>query len=445
MPARGRFGDLHRCGPQEELRSLSLQQLDEEMAQTLDKKLKRCQDPASHKPVWEVVNVENIVSPGLLQGFVSTAKELSHMEDAAEHLAPTVAFHGTWERNNINSIVEEGFLQAGDVTGKGQLVPMASGAMWGQGIYVSPSFAKAAQYACFDSRGHAVMFVSLLLPGRCHRYTQREVDEVYRQMAKNPSFCGDWWHKDGMHTHCTVDAEEMIVYENQLLLPVFLLTFSLRGCAAPPTLVPTAMAKLNAAVSSPASYDKLKKRKRRKRMEALKVDAEDSSRADRKSFTFHQLPMGPGKDEMWVGSLTPITLEHVTGSPPAETRSHMVFLLDKSNSMGANFRKLLLPACAQLYTRLQPASCSVVMFGKTVTTYSSKQVTSAAFFESPAATKTVLEGATDLLGGIKAGVNLALKGVAPVALAGQAPHPLQIVLPLLSRAAVDPTAVCTCR
>jgi len=410
MPATSKeFVSLHRRGLAEVTAALTLQDLDEQLAKALQHKMNMCKDEYN-MPIWGIVNVENIVSPSLLQRFIAVITDLNTDADAANHLAPTIAFHGTWDRGNIDDIAAGGFVAAGDLTQDGALIGTQTGAVWGQGIYVSPQFNTAAGYAYFDSRGHSCLFVSVCLPGRCHRYTVAEVDLVRKEMRETfHNRSHDWWHKDDCHSHCTPDAREMIIYESGHLLPVFLVTFAPRGCEALPSPVPTTMAQSQAALSG-ESYDKVKKQRRAKRLQALEAAAGAPSGDSRPSFVFQQLPTAPGDCEYWLGSLTPVSMERLVGVPPAETRTHVVFLLDKSNSMGSNFRKLLLPACGQLHQRLQPTSASVVLFGQTVDIFASDKVTGAAFFDTPAITSTVLEGATDLIGGLTAAVNLALSG-----------------------------------
>src|SRR5438067_327531 len=57
----------------------------------------------------------------------------------------------------------------------------------------------------------------------------------------------------------------------------------------------------------------------------------------------------------------------------------MVYILDKSKSMGSTFSRLMLPACSMLHNKIAPDAASVVFFGETVTTHI---VNHASFFES---------------------------------------------------------------
>ncbi len=75
--------------------------------------------------------------------------------------------------------------------------------------------------------------------------------------------------------------------------------------------------------------------------------------------------------------LEPLNPELLT----APTHVRLIFILDKSKSMGKAFSRMVMPACSMLYRRLTPDSTNSVFFGETVT---SSVVNNVSFFEENA-------------------------------------------------------------
>ncbi len=86
----------------------------------------------------------------------------------------------------------------------------------------------------------------------------------------------------------------------------------------------------------------------------------------------------------------------------------LLFLLDKSASMGSSFAKMVVPSCKHLYRTLNPSECQIILFGKTVDLIPAHRVrdAGAAFFDSLA---VPLEDATNFLGGVEKAVDVMLR------------------------------------
>jgi hypothetical protein len=84
----------------------------------------------------------------------------------------------------------------------------------------------------------------------------------------------------------------------------------------------------------------------------------------------------------------------------------MIYILDKSASMGKTFANLVLPGCAMLHRKINPEAAHVVLFGETVT---SQAISNSHFFETDAMKNTPLEEATDIAGGFQRAMEIALR------------------------------------
>ena len=90
----------------------------------------------------------------------------------------------------------------------------------------------------------------------------------------------------------------------------------------------------------------------------------------------------PGTKDKFLVNLSDDVLEPLDSeilSSPTQVR--LLFMLDRSRSMGKTFSRIVMPACSMLYRRLSPDSCHVILFGETVT---SASVQNANYFEENA-------------------------------------------------------------
>lgn len=136
-------------------------------------------------------------------------------------------------------------------------------------------------------------------------------------------------------------------------------------------------------------------------MEAKEVSMVRERKKHReRGLVAYKLPTPKGQH--WMVSITP---EQLCGDVD-EVR--LIFVLDKSASMGSSFAKMVLPACKHLYRAITPNECQVVLFGQTVELIPANRVrdAGAGFFDS---LQVKLEEATNFMGGVTKAVDVILR------------------------------------
>ena len=115
----------------------------------------------------EVVNVENVLRPDLINRFKGYRKHLQqkyiqgHQRTTSTLANIEVAYHGTYA-NNMYSIVKNGLVVPVEKNRYG--VQVAHGSRYGTGIYVSPQINFSLHY----SRGEGRLLIVAVLPGKKH-------------------------------------------------------------------------------------------------------------------------------------------------------------------------------------------------------------------------------------------------------------------------------------
>jgi len=112
-------------------------------------------------------------------------------------------------------------------------------------------------------------------------------------------------------------------------------------------------------------------------------------------FTFCPLPGAENLYQVQVEGFHP-GVDDVKAKLDKKGKLHnrLVFILDKSGSMGSTFSQLVCPGAKMLYDTLKPDSCEVVLFGQKV---DSREVKDSDYFTKEMR-KTSLEGATNIAG-----------------------------------------------
>ena len=376
---------------------------------------------------FKLLSLENISSHHLVKLFVQKAVQLEEEyaraddREKAQYMMPLITFHGTSDRKNVESIKQSGILSAGDHSREGLPIYMAHGNTYGAGTYVSPSLEKADVYAFRDKYNQRQVFVSLALPGHTNMLR-------LQNNKKNKS----WMRTDAIthHSRLTEDQQELILFDSAQCLPLFLMTYNEDGACAMASIayVDLSVAALTRlAINESRKYDE--KAGNKKSCDYKKGDPESAASSKAVSSTswrdlqiaeerakrleydpvLHFFPV-PGTGGAWhTCALSTADLE--LRFPTLETtvpsvNKVLIFILDRSASLGSHFRRIVLPACAQLYTALQPTQAQAVFFGSSVST---TLIESASAFERNELTHMSLEDATNIAGGLDAAADLALK------------------------------------
>eukprot|EP01105_Mastigella_eilhardi_P020277 TRINITY_DN4818_c0_g1_i2.p1 TRINITY_DN4818_c0_g1~~TRINITY_DN4818_c0_g1_i2.p1 ORF type:complete len:1734 (+),score=360.62 TRINITY_DN4818_c0_g1_i2:61-5262(+) len=369
-----------------------------------------------------IVGVEHVLSPRLLKAFTeqwlqllakrtaSSPSSSTKSGDTHPFYAPIVAFHGTW-RSNVESIKESGLVAPWDLAGD-NVVTVSTGSAFGVGIYVSQKFEVAHNYAACDSRGRFQVFVSLVAPGRAFHITNELLGDNSYSRCYAPA-------SPDCDSHVAPDNWAVVLFQSSQCLPVLLLTYGSPGvpllpvCALQTAALPTKAQerehRRRAMIQWRALHRQTQAQKHKRTEHGTEQEkhdeesqmAKDTAHGMEHNLCFYRVP---GSSHLWM---LPLSMQladtlHEGGAPP--TAVHLIFILDKSQSMGYTFKKLLLPACGQLHSALDPDTCSGVFFGKTVDVH--HPIASPQFFASPAAQATPLEPATNLLGGFSRAMEL---------------------------------------
>jgi hypothetical protein len=85
-------------------------------------------------------------------------------------LSPFLAFHATPFQSNVEKIIEMGVLAPGDqIATTGEFLPMAHGARYGPGVYLTPDISLTSCYGYSDVKARRQALCCLVIPGRAHQ------------------------------------------------------------------------------------------------------------------------------------------------------------------------------------------------------------------------------------------------------------------------------------
>ncbi|KAJ3290197.1 hypothetical protein HDU79_003447 [Rhizoclosmatium sp. JEL0117] len=157
-------------GIRSHLADLSLQSL-------LEVAEKHAKTQCSESNLGNVFHIHPIASRKLLDAFIE--KHLALLETDSQIWTPSLAFHATCNKDFIPSIITNGVLGAGDFTEDGTYIPMRHGAMYGQGIYVSPSMQYADRYSFEDQMENKQVIVCLVLPGNAKHLSEPKTKDEW--------------------------------------------------------------------------------------------------------------------------------------------------------------------------------------------------------------------------------------------------------------------------
>jgi hypothetical protein len=117
----------------------------------------------------------------------------------------------------------------------------------------------------------------------------------------------------------------------------------------------------------------------------------------------------------------PVAIEDLQ---PAPVR--VVFLLDRSKSMGSSFQRLVLPACKHLYRALNPSSAQVLLFGSSVELIGADKLREKGptFFDS---LQVTLEDETNLVGAMERATDVILRDLEKIR-ADKEPEPTFLIV-----------------
>ncbi|KAI9335279.1 hypothetical protein BDR26DRAFT_866041 [Obelidium mucronatum] len=330
-----------------------------------------------------ILHVHPIASRRLLDNFLTKHTEL--MNTISNPVwGPTFAFHSTCDKDFIPSIIDNGLLGAGDYTTDGELIPMLHGAIYGNGIYASPSFAFADQYGFQDYMENKQIIMCLVAPGRAKPIQQpvlfsKEWETHYIQVANQPI-------ETGFDSHI-LHKKQIVVRESSQILPLLLITYESNH--------PIGFAQKTAAVNS--------------RMLKALANAESYMEKELESIEMHPLVSFSESAEKYFTLTIPSTISMYQPFQRKKThvKTHLILLIDRSKSMRKRaYTKLVLPACSLLTKKVGAARTDAIFFGSTVTTFPNIKN---GFFESDKAVGMELENGTDIMGAYKAAVEIALR------------------------------------
>lgn len=328
-----------------------------------------------------IVSIQSLFHHQMFQKFSSLINQ--QLNNNEPSYAPCIGYHCTWNRSNIPSILDNGLLAPGELTNDGQSIGSGC-ALWGKGLYLSPSFVKANQYSFKDEGNFRQMFVSLVSLGKSHRpvgyYTDliKWLTEVVQMDI--PSDCDSIVSEDQI---------EFVVKSGEQILPVFLITYG-----------PSEIIQKRSTLNPKIQYDDPNDQ----------IDTKDPSlkleKAEVGSF-FHRLPEIDSQNRYWLLQLNQSSW-HVRKSMCKKTSIKMIYIIDKSKSMGQiAFSRLVAPTCTTLNQIIQPDSTSIVFFGRNVDCRSFSEHQRIRFdqlFE-----QIELENATNIASGIESATDVALK------------------------------------
>ncbi|KAJ3241463.1 hypothetical protein HDU81_000515 [Chytriomyces hyalinus] len=329
----------------------------------------------------EVFHVAVIARRDALDKFA--AKHAALLGAEAKCATPAFAFHGTWNNDFMPSIVENGLLPPGSFTDTGMYIHQSNGAIFGCGIYVSPSSSLANCYSFEDEMENRQLIVCLVVPGNVKylRYETKEEHEYLAEHVVNKAI------HEGYDSHVVVGSK-IVLREATQVFPLLLVSYGQR----------TNIAQQSASIASQLS----------KLTPPTKVPPSISARPLITPAN-PQPENQPDFQNYWTLTVTS-DLIHNLGMNCDTYNTHLHLLIDRSKSIGRSaFRNLVLPACSLILTKFQPQRADAIFFGSTVEQHTN--VNSSFFSARADITGMELQFGSHLLEAYSRAVNTALQCV----------------------------------
>lgn len=284
---------------------------------------------------WRLLSVQPILSPTVLHRFVVKCHEIygpimqqpnsqilskyglkqcssdgNASAIRAEYVLPCVCYHGTSE-NALKNIRNDGILAAGDINSSGEVINMIHGAVYGDGVYLSPDPRLAASYGHRDINGTVTFMAALTAPGRMkelknERTTPRVIYDQDRNVKIKAPKSKPSPSPSPSHCSVTSDGLQYIFVNSDQVLPLFLVTvtpssstvtidsdgdmssfsnFSLRAKPAPSNFVRSYLKSLTTIRKNILEHEE--------KDITFENDRSDASR------TFYRMYQVPGQELLW--------------------------------------------------------------------------------------------------------------------------------------------------
>ncbi|KAJ3025036.1 UNVERIFIED_CONTAM: hypothetical protein HDU68_007545 [Siphonaria sp. JEL0065] len=344
---------------------------------------KHVESSISESNLGTLLQAYPIVTKKLVEKFLAKHQELFNKTKV---WTPTFAFHATANKDFIPSIIENGLLGAGDFTADGDYISTQHGALYGKGIYVSPSVAFADNYSFDDYMENKQLVLCLVNPGNVLFVTEptspKEWQEHWNYMANRPI-------KEGADSHI-LHKKQFVLKESSQILPLLLCTYGGSN------LVKQKQAAQYSATSKSLDYHE---ERVGKKLEKIVMDPLLS-----RSVVPTTIPSNT--DKFYTLTLSPSILQRLDPNTTT-TETHLILLLDRSKSIGRRtFQKLVLPACSLLTKKVGATRTDAIFFGDTVDQFPHIKN---GFFETDKILGMELQGGTNILEAYKVGLEIALK------------------------------------
>ncbi|KAJ3409384.1 hypothetical protein HDU80_001406 [Chytriomyces hyalinus] len=326
----------------------------------------------------EVFHVAVIARRDALDKFA--VKHSALLAAEAKCATPAFAFHGTCNDDFMPSIIENGLLPPGSFTDTGMYIHQSNGAIFGSGIYVSPSSGVANSYSFEDEMENRQLIVCLVVPGHVKylRYETKEENKYLAEHVVNKAI------HEGFDSHVVVGSK-IILREASQVFPILLVSYGHR----------TNIAQQSASIASELSN-------------MTPITKVPPSISARPLITQAKLQHESAQN-YWTLTVTS-DLIHNIGMSCDTYDTHLHLLIDRSKSIGRSaFRNLVLPACSLLLTKIQPQRADAIFFGSTVEQHTN--VNSSFFSTRADITGMELQSGTHLLEAYSRAVNTALQCV----------------------------------
>eukprot|EP01113_Clastostelium_recurvatum_P046047 TRINITY_DN8013_c0_g1_i7.p1 TRINITY_DN8013_c0_g1~~TRINITY_DN8013_c0_g1_i7.p1 ORF type:complete len:1990 (-),score=647.36 TRINITY_DN8013_c0_g1_i7:109-6078(-) len=430
MPKHGDFTLMEPVTNSTEFSDMSMSEVFAHACVGINRKVKQCT-----RFKYKLTSIENIMSRRLVARFARKIASLP--QDHQGMYMPTLAFHGAPYTTTPEAIQESGLLSRGELDKDGRIITAHCTPWWGNGMYLSPDLEVVEPWHA-DSLGFQQVFVSLVFMGRPRYLSTYEMSWRITKGGELPPVFYQFEPPPDYQYDSHIAEKEFVVFDSERVLPIALLTYEKPGAKIerPPV-----------DMTLPEYMDPEKMLEKRRRMrkgmtkEQRLVDKitpkhksltarnfisihsytpktkleeleEEKKRTYGRGILMYKLP-GQTQDQAqqhWMVSWSPAErLEKIQYSSygygaPTASSVRLVLMLDKSASMGSMFERLVLPACSQLYSTLNPDMCSVVLFGKDVEVHTG--ISSQKWFDwfSPPA----LDDATNILAAYEKAIDIAL-------------------------------------
>lgn len=372
---------------------------------------------------FDILGVENIVSSTTFTRFRERARQMFDSQNVRNGTCfPVVAWYEASNSENANAIVEEGILAPFDLNSKGQLEGASCGALFGQGIYLSSDARMSS------SRGGVKqLFFALVLIGTPQYISEADMKskDFWFQMRESP-----------LQVKATYDSKVIpskrtfVVFDADQVLPFFFVTLGPAGSAKKHISVSAFNGKDFFGLTRDAPVDNVAESKKFRvtPANAWRLLQDGSAKADTTNLFAYRIPTQKGQH--WLLSIPPSLL---SGFEPRPLR--LIFVIDRSKSMGQEcFKKIVIPACKQLYRTIGPSEgetksfyfglptlkiphslflffffpASIILFGSTVDLIGADRLRNAgaSFFDKMEVT---LESGTNLIGGVERAVDVVMR------------------------------------